>query len=92
MKTIKYYHDLYLKYDILFLAAAFEEIRNSSLKNYGLCPSHYFSAPGLRWDVMLKMTKIKQELISDWVLYIYIYIYILWEMESFKFLIDTVMY
>ena len=61
MKTIKDYHDLYLNYDILFLAAAFEEIRNSSLKNYGLCPSHYFSAPGLGWDVMLKMTKIKQD-------------------------------
>ena len=28
-------------------------------------PSHCFSSPGLSWDAMLKMTKIKLELISD---------------------------
>ena len=43
----------------------FEKIRNNSLKNYGLCPSHYFSAPALSWDTMLNMTKVKLELISD---------------------------
>ena len=32
---------------------------------YGLWPSHYLSAPGLRWDAMLKMTKIELELIPD---------------------------
>ena len=32
---------------------------------YGLCPSHYLSAPGLSWDAVLKMTKIKLELIID---------------------------
>ena len=26
---------------------------------------HYFSSPGLSWDAMLKMTRIKLELISD---------------------------
>ena len=35
----------------------FQEFRNNSIKNYVLCPSHYFSAPALSWDVMLKMTK-----------------------------------
>ena len=25
---------------------------------YGLCPSHYLSAPGLSWDAVLKMTKL----------------------------------
>ena len=39
MKTIKDYHDLYLKCDILLLADAFETFRNNSLKNYGLCQS-----------------------------------------------------
>ena len=43
----------------------FEKFRNNSLKNYGLCPSHYFSAPGLSSDPMLKMTKIELELIPD---------------------------
>ena len=60
MKTVKDYHDLYLKkYDILLLADVFGKFRNNSLKNYGLCPRYYLSAPRLSWDAMLKMTKIK---------------------------------
>ena len=47
MKTIKDYHDLYLKCDVLLLTDLFEKFRNNSLKHYGLCPSHYLSAPGL---------------------------------------------
>ena len=33
MKTMKYYHNLYLKCDILLLAV-FEKFRNTDLKNY----------------------------------------------------------
>ena len=50
MKTMKDYHDLYLKRDVLLLADVFEKFRNNSLKNYGLCPSYvqiYLNAPGL---------------------------------------------
>ena len=65
MKTMKDYHNLYLKCDVLLLADKFEKFRNNSLKNYGLCPSHYLSAPGLSWEAMLKITKIKLELIPD---------------------------
>ena len=43
----------------------FEKFRNNSLKNYGLCPSNYLSAPDLSWDAMLKMKKIELELIPD---------------------------
>ena len=64
MKTIKDYHDLYLKCDVLLLADVFEEFRNNSLKNYGLYPSHCLSAPGLSWDEMLKLRNIKLELIT----------------------------
>ena len=71
MKTIKDYHKLYLKCDILLLADAIEKFRNNSLKNYGLCPSHYLSAPGLSWETMLKVTKIKLELIPDPDMYIF---------------------
>ena len=35
------------------------------LKFYGLDPCHYFSSPGLSWDVMLKMAGVKLEKISD---------------------------
>ena len=57
--------------DFLLLADAFEKFRKNSLKNYGLSPSHYLSALGLRWDAMLKMTKIKIELVSDPDMYIF---------------------
>ena len=40
MKIMKYYHDLYLRCEVLSLADVFEKFRNNSLKNYGLCPSH----------------------------------------------------
>ena len=55
MKTMKGYHDLYLKCDVLLLADVFEKFRNNSLKNYGLCPSHYLSEPVLSWNAMLNM-------------------------------------
>ena len=44
---MKDYHDLYLKCDVLLLADMFEKFRNNSLINYGLCQSHYLSAPDL---------------------------------------------
>ena len=56
---------LVIKTYILLLADLFQKFRYNSINNYGLCPSHYLSGPGLTWDAMLKMTKIKLELISD---------------------------
>ena len=63
MKTMKDYHELYLKCDVLLLADVIEKFRNNSLKNYRLCPSQYLSTPGLSWDAMIKMKKVKRELI-----------------------------
>ena len=63
MKTMKVYHDLHLKFDALLLADVFEKFRNNNLKNYGLCTSHYLSAPGLSWNVMHKMQKLELELV-----------------------------
>ena len=56
---------MYLKCDVLLLADLFKKYRNNSSKNYGLCPSHYLSTPGLIWDAVLKMTKIKLRLSPD---------------------------
>ena len=61
MKTMKDYHHLYLKCDVLLLAKLFEKFGNNNLKNYGLCPSHYLSAPSLSWDAMIKMKQIHLE-------------------------------
>ena len=71
MKTMKDYHYLYLKCDALLLADVFEKFRNNSVKNYGIFPSHYLITPTLSWDAMLKMTKIKLELIPDPDMYIF---------------------
>ena len=65
MKTVGDYRDLYLKTDVLLLAGIFEIFISTCLDFYGLDPCHYFSSPGLSWDAMLKMTKIKLDLISD---------------------------
>ena len=53
--TFRDFHNHYLKKDVLLLADVFEKFICTSLK-YNLDPCHYFSAPGLSWDAMLKMT------------------------------------
>ena len=55
---MKNYHDLALKYDVLFLADVFLKIRNISLKNYALCLCHYLIASDLSWDTMVNKTKV----------------------------------
>ena len=62
--TCEDFHGHYLKKDLL-LVDTFEKFISTCLKCYGLDPCHYFSAPGLSWDAMLKMTKIELEKISD---------------------------
>ena len=47
IKTMKDYHNLYLKCDVLLLNDAYKKFGNNSLKIYGLCASHYLSAPSL---------------------------------------------
>ena len=65
METFKDYHELYNETDVLLLADVFENFRDLCLKEYGLDPVYYFTAPGLTWDAFLKMTGIKLELLSD---------------------------
>ena len=65
LKNMGEYHDLYLTSDILLLADVFENFRKTCLEYYKLDPCHYFTSPGLAWDAMLKMTKIKLDLMTD---------------------------
>ena len=65
MKTFKEYLELYNVTDVLLLADVFENFRDICLKNYGLDPVYYYTAPGLAWGAMLKMTGVNLELLSN---------------------------
>ena len=71
MKTMKDYHNFYLKCDVLLLTYVFEKPRKSSIRNDGLCPSHNLSAPALNWNEILNMTKVELELISNTDIYLF---------------------
>ena len=61
-----------MKKDVLLLADVFEKFISACLKFYNLDPCHYFSAPGLSWDTMLKLTKIELGKISNADMYLFI--------------------
>ena len=65
LKDLGEYHNLYLKTDVILLANVFEEFRKVCLKNYGLDPAHFYTAPGLAWKACLKKTRIRLELLLD---------------------------
>ena len=62
---MKDYYNLYNLSDVLLLADVFESFRNICMNRYGLDPGWYFSAPGLAWDAVLKITKVQLDLLSD---------------------------
>ena len=62
-ETMTDYHDLYLKTDVLLLTDIMTEFRKVCKRVYGLDALHYYTAPGLAWDAMLKLTKVKLDLI-----------------------------
>ena len=59
MNILGDYHDFYLKTDVLLLVDMLQKFVKTCLDYYGLDPCHYFSAPRLSWDAMLKMTNVK---------------------------------
>ena len=65
-RSIRDYHDLYLKSDVLLLADVFENFRKTCLKHYNLDPAHYYTSPGLAWDACLKTTGQRLQLLHDY--------------------------
>ncbi|ELT99300.1 hypothetical protein CAPTEDRAFT_208655, partial [Capitella teleta] len=63
MKTLRDYHDMYNRSDVLLLADVFENFRDVCSKNYGLDPAWYYTALGQAWDTALKITGVNLELI-----------------------------
>ena len=65
MKSMREYHDLYLKTDVLLLADVFENFRDMALEHFKVDPCHYVTAPAMLFDALLKMSDVELELISD---------------------------
>ena len=65
IRNLGEYHDLYLRIDAILLANVFESFRRVCLDNYGLDPTHFYTAPGLAWKACLKKTSIRSELLLD---------------------------
>ena len=61
-----------MKKEAFLSVYGFEKFIDTCLKHYGLDPCHYFSSPGLSWDAILKMTRVKLETISDTDKYLFI--------------------
>ena len=58
-ETMRDYHNLYLKTDVLLLADVMTEFRKTCKKTYGLEALHYYTSLGLAWDAMLKITEVE---------------------------------
>ena len=65
-KTLRDYHDLYLKSDVLLLADVFENFRATCLCHYKLDPAQYYTSPGLAWDACFKTTGQQLQLLHDY--------------------------
>ena len=63
--TFEDFHNHYIKKDVLLLADVFEKSIFTCLKYYDLDLCHYFNAPGLSWDAMLKVIGVALEKIND---------------------------
>ena len=66
------YSILYLKTDICHLSDIFQKFSKFAYETYELDPRHSYTLPGFSWQSMLKMTKIKLELISDPDMYLFL--------------------
>ena len=72
IQTLQEYHNLYLLTDVLLTADVLQEFRRMVLDFYGMDPWRYCTVPGLAWDAMLKMTKVRLKRIEDIDTHLYI--------------------
>ena len=70
-QTLGEYSDIYLTVDVLLLADVFENFRDLCLEIYNLDAAWHYSAPGLAWNAMLKVTNIELELLTDYTMYLF---------------------
>ena len=54
-KSIRDYHEIYNRADVLQLADIMDNFRAVCLKNYKLDPLWYYTSPGLAWDALIEV-------------------------------------
>ena len=65
IKDLGEYHDLCVQTNTLLLADAFESFQNMCFEIYELDPARFLFPPGLAWQVALRKTKVKLDLLID---------------------------
>ena len=65
LENLDDYHNLYVQSNTLLLADVFENFRSKYFEIYELDPAYFLSALGLAWQVCLKKTEIRLELLID---------------------------
>ena len=65
LRNLGEWADIYLKTDVLLLCSIFENFRDVTLREFQLDPAHFYSAPGLSWSAMLRMSKVELQLLTD---------------------------
>ena len=56
----------------MLLAEVFKNFRKVCQDKYRLEPAHYYSAPGLSWDALLKKTGVELNLLTDLDMHLFI--------------------
>lgn len=70
-KTMKDYLELYLKLDVMLLAAVVESYRQTTYDHFKIDALHYVSSPSLCFDAMLKITGIQLETLPSVDMYLW---------------------
>lgn len=70
--TMRDYYEIYLKVDVLLLAAVIQTQRKIVKELYNIDSCHYITLPSMAFDMMLKHTKVKLDYIKDPNIYTYI--------------------
>ncbi|XP_054268212.1 uncharacterized protein LOC128990026 [Macrosteles quadrilineatus] len=66
MKNFGQYHDFYLLLDVCLLMDIIQCFRKNCVATYNIDCCHSFTAPGLAWQSMLRMTGVTLELLTNY--------------------------
>ena len=64
-KTLRGYHNLYVKLDTCLLPGCFQEQRWLMISRFRLDPAQYFSLPGVAFDVAMILGDVEFEFLRD---------------------------